>query len=213
LQLSDVHRHATHVFSTARINAASRYISSLDAIPSASVCSKTVSLSNNFLQNLSGIDQFFNVETLSLANNRVSAFEELLPLRGCRRLQRLFLHGNPISSMPFYRTRVLSVLKYACVEISELDGKIVTREEWETVAETLQRHASILSVLLTQEVRIIQLSLVAKTLVVHHELLLLVFGRGPRTLLSPPLPTTPPFQVDLLLRYGIHYIHMPYLTC
>lgn len=110
--------------------------------------------------------------------------------------------------MPFYRTRVLSVLKYAGVEISELDGKIVTAEEWETVAETLQRHASMLSVLLTQEVRIIQLSLVAKTLVVHHELLVLAFGRGPRTLLSPPPPTTSPFQVDLLLRYDTYYIAM-----
>lgn len=50
------------------------------------------------------------LETLGLAHNRLSHLGDLAPLKGCRRLARLDLSGNPVAKAPGYRLYLIALL-------------------------------------------------------------------------------------------------------
>ena len=42
---------------------------------------------------------------------QISSIEALRPLQNCKRLKVLVLEGNPVTRLPFYRARVLGLLR------------------------------------------------------------------------------------------------------
>ncbi len=63
-----------------------------------------VYLSKNSLRSLQGIQQFRRARSVSLSDNLLGRWEDLLPLvEGCPELESLGLEGNPLSQLPFYR--------------------------------------------------------------------------------------------------------------
>ena len=203
VQLSLVQRHAPHCFASDRINASSRYITELDSLPVSVTTAKVIYLSNNFLTDLKGVEQFFCVEKLSLASNRLERFDVLHRLYRCTRLKELFLHGNPIAKLPLYRCRVLSLMRAIKIPLDALDGKAVKENEITVIAAAaVQRHASMLSVLVQQECRVLQLSYLAKSLCVQRELLSTFYGGRARPCYSWDLRNDSPFDCDIILRYA-----------
>jgi hypothetical protein len=64
---------------------------------------QTIYLSSNNLSSLDGLQQFTNLRTLSIADNKLHRFSCLHPLQSCPSLGNLNLQNNPICKLPFYR--------------------------------------------------------------------------------------------------------------
>ena len=64
-------------------------------------------MTNNRLANLTNIEQFKNLQTLSLAHNDISSINQLKPLLKCSLLKYLKLEGCPVCNLPFYRLHVI----------------------------------------------------------------------------------------------------------
>lgn len=200
MQVSQVLHYAPHLFSPTRINASSRYVTNIDTLPAIFQAAKTVYLSTNFLSSLRGVDQFFAVEVLSLAHNRLRRIEDLAPLHACLNLKSLYLEGNPLAKLPFYRTRVVALLGSRGIHLESLDGTGVGAHDYEAALQLLHRHAAALAFLLSQECRIVQLSIIAQMIPVHRQLLSRAHGTFPRPCgaTAPPQPID--FCLDVILR-------------
>lgn len=78
---------------------------------------KKLFLSSNLLMSLTALEQFKNVETLSLANNQLSYYEDLIPLKTLECLTSLTLQGNLICNLPYYYDYIL----YLCPHLLFFD--------------------------------------------------------------------------------------------
>lgn len=78
-------------------------------------------LGNNTLLSLHNIEQFVNVEVLSLCNNLLEFMEDLAPLASLANLKELSINGNPISRIPFFKSYVISL----CRSLRKLDGELI----------------------------------------------------------------------------------------
>ena len=70
---------------------------------SALVDVQTLYLSSNELTSLAGVEQFAQLESLSVVGNRLHSFSNLLSLQQCTRLRHLRAEENPVCRLPFYR--------------------------------------------------------------------------------------------------------------
>lgn len=64
---------------------------------------QTLYLSSNELTSLAGVEQFAQLESLSVVGNRLSKFANLAVLQQCSHLRHLRAEENPICRLPFYR--------------------------------------------------------------------------------------------------------------
>lgn len=86
----------------------------------------TVQARGNKIAALTGLGEAHEkLSTLDLRDNELSTIEDLQPLEAVPALVNLDLSGNPVCKVPFYKQRVVAMLK--C--ITQLDGDDVTREE------------------------------------------------------------------------------------
>ena len=63
---------------------------------------------------MAGIDQFGQLEVLSLAGNCIADINELRHLQPCRQLEVLNIQENPVSNLPYFRSYVVYMLPREC---------------------------------------------------------------------------------------------------
>lgn len=115
-------------------------------------------LSRNRLVHLEGIQQFINLQALSVSNNYLASFTALSPVRHLRTLEAVSFDGNPLADLPYYRAHVITILNS---RLQQLDGKVITEIERATAGDLLAierelhrlaaRHACILNKLAHDE--------------------------------------------------------------
>ena len=87
-----------------------------------------ITLSRNQIRSLKGFDNLKHLTILSLQDNLISDFTELIHLRNCTNLKKLWLGQNPICSQPGYRLIVIRYLPF--LEI--LDDIAISDDERES---------------------------------------------------------------------------------
>ena len=88
---------------------------------------ESITLSRNQIKSLKAFEGLKNLSVLSLQDNLISDFTELMHLRNCINLRKLWLGQNPISSNPVYRLIVIRYLPF----LNFLDEKEISDEERE----------------------------------------------------------------------------------
>ena len=88
---------------------------------------ESITLSRNQIKSLKAFEGLKNLSVLSLQDNLISDFTELMHLRNCINLRKLWLGQNPISSNPAYRLIVIRYLPF----LNFLDEKEISDEERE----------------------------------------------------------------------------------
>ena len=88
---------------------------------------ESITLSRNQIKSLKAFEGLNNLSVLSLQDNLISDFTELMHLRNCINLRKLWLGQNPISSNPAYRLIVIRYLPF----LNFLDEKEISDEERE----------------------------------------------------------------------------------
>jgi hypothetical protein len=83
-----------------------------------------LNLSNNSIRSLEGIEQFNNLRSLSLCANKIEHWEELLRVKGKRRLNWLKVEGNPLEFHPNYKFELCQ----AFPRLSILNNNHITEE-------------------------------------------------------------------------------------
>jgi Leucine-rich repeat (LRR) protein len=157
-----------------KLNLVSSCIGGIDGVPEAiGERVQTLYLGNNNISSIRGIEQFSNVQSISLTNNLIRYLSELRALGRLRHLEKLSLEGNVVTSMPFYRQYVLAL----CPRLRSLDGVKVSGEE-RAGARAASRKVSTLY----QQLRLNQLQHCVLThlrlqLALHSELSKVVLGR------------------------------------
>jgi Leucine-rich repeat (LRR) protein len=124
-------KSSTALDNNGKLNLVSCYITEIDRLPDKlSQRVKTLYLSHNSLPNISGLQQFSNLSTVSIANNSIRYLDALVPLTALTKLEKLTLEGNVVTTMPYYREIVLGL---TCMDdqigLVSLDGVRVTPEE------------------------------------------------------------------------------------
>lgn len=126
MKLSDVIRSRKYVFDGGKLSMNNCSITLIDSLPESITKSiSIVFISNNYLEKLTGIHQFVNIRVLNLSNNLLLHYEDILPLRKLKFLEKLMLQNNPVTFIPFYREIVIEV----CDQLSVLDEIKVSKEE------------------------------------------------------------------------------------
>ena len=167
-------RSGQAVLDNAKLNGVDCNIHVIDSIrPDYISQVRTLYLSNNCIAALDGVEAYYNVESLSLANNQITYLHHLNPLRYLNNLRKLAIVGNPVVEMPYFRHRLLLL----CPNLRVLDGKpvkICDHQEAHSIAST----ATITSEqLMLNELRNTILSHVSRVTAVQVELLYEVCGR------------------------------------
>lgn len=178
--LSSVLRMHPSLATPERLNAASQCITDLDNVPARFCGISTLYLSGNALCKLTSLPQFANVQTLSLAQNKLSSWLELQWLLALPRLTHLRLEGNPLCSSPLYRMRAVSLLcsGQSSPSLQSLDGVPIRPSDRQTAQRVVQWYDTILAQMVASEQRIHQLALLVKLSAVHLELLGVYWNDG-----------------------------------
>ena len=125
VSLTDVGRQFPTLFTSSKIQVVNRHVNIIDRVPHQFRGADTIYLSNNRLVDISGIEQFQELKTLSLAHNDIVTVDSLMPLSRCPKLKYLKLEGCPLCERPFYRLHVVRKLPH----VHFLDRKEIAREE------------------------------------------------------------------------------------
>eukprot|EP01031_Cornospumella_fuschlensis_P012714 gene12714-15538_t len=106
-----------------RLRCVGQNVTKLGFFPSnLALAIRSLLLSNNALLSVEGVEQFSNVDTLSLSNNLIRYMEDLAALQTLSQLKKLSLQGNPVAKLPFYRDFIVSL----CPHLEVLDGIRIT---------------------------------------------------------------------------------------
>lgn len=184
-RLSSLYATCPHLFDSSRVNASSRFVCVLDALPPAVAGSvRDVHLGHNALRSLAGVEQFAACERLTLEGNPLSAWREVERLGALRRLTAVSFVGTPLASRPLYRPRALALLVDALsLPIAAFDGVPVAPQELPAARRSLRAYDATIGAALTSEWRIWGLATLRARFAVHAEILT---ARG--ALGAPPLP-------------------------
>lgn len=149
-------------------------VTNIDTVSSAYASRiQTLYMSGNLLRSLVGIEQFANVTILSLAGCNISYFDEIQSLGRLPQLEKLSLEGNRITSIAYYRIRVLSLCARVCV----LDAAKVLPDERSQMIYLQRMVTSQLEQLRTGELKLTVLRHMAGLLSCHAQLVATVLGR------------------------------------
>ena len=94
----------------------------------------TMSLFNNLIQDVDGLDSCSKLQCRSIGNNNIAALDSIVKLRRFKSLRLLNMEGNPVSKESEYRMYVLAYLNnltyldYAMVMKSEI---VAAREQYQ----------------------------------------------------------------------------------
>eukprot|EP01138_Halocafeteria_seosinensis_P009019 gb/GECG01009218.1/.p1 GENE.gb/GECG01009218.1/~~gb/GECG01009218.1/.p1 ORF type:complete len:1930 (+),score=269.15 gb/GECG01009218.1/:1-5790(+) len=177
-----------------RLHLAGHGITSLDKLPSLSGRISTIYLSANYLQSLQHIDQFQNVQRLSLQDNLLGATNALEWLSKLNRLTHLRLSGNPVAQSPCYREEVITTLP----SLKSLDGELVSARERNQASRMMKEYRNMLQNLFNNQLRLYQLMVMRNKIRVHGELLRRVWtGLAPGNAIARQLSMPQPSKSDI----------------
>jgi Leucine-rich repeat (LRR) protein len=86
-------------------------------------------LSNNSLVSLNNIQQFKNLETLTVAGNEIAYYEDLVALKDLPSLTSLDLRDNKVTDLPYFYDYILSLCPGLKILIKDLTGYSKINEE------------------------------------------------------------------------------------
>ena len=120
-------------FKSNRISAVNRQVYKIDKLPQKCKTTLVLLLSNNYIKDLSGLQQFENLKTLSLSNNAILSFRSLETVsKACQSLENVNLEGNQICKYPFYRSHIISCFPKLHVldncPVSDKERKVAKRD-------------------------------------------------------------------------------------
>lgn len=99
------------IYDNDSLRASGLEINQIGCIPSKIALSiRHLYLSNNSLSNLRNIDQFVNLETLSLTSNKLYYYEDIFLLKKLSNLKKLSLKDNPLLKLPYIKEYLLTLL-------------------------------------------------------------------------------------------------------
>lgn len=172
--LSEALQRREGTFDGERVSSVGAQIDLIGVVPpSIASKAKKLFLSNNNIRSLQNIQQFSNLETLSLTHNDLKYLEELYHLKELTRLRKLALEGNLVTKVPFYRDFVLG----HCAHLQELDGKSISQEDRMRSTLNFRRACLFISRAITNAVRNSLLGQIVTVRLAHSEMLSSVFGR------------------------------------
>ena len=110
-----------------KLSLVGRRINAIDRLDERCCCVEQLLLSNNWLGDLSGLEELRRLRQLSLASNRLPSTSAVLPvLARLPELRALSLEGNPLEEAePGYRSAIVLGLP----RLETLDGRQISREE------------------------------------------------------------------------------------
>ncbi|QDZ18223.1 hypothetical protein HOP50_01g07250 [Chloropicon primus] len=124
--LSTVLSQQPAAFKSERLSAVNKQVCVIDKLPGKYKATRVLLLSNNYIRNLGGLQQFRSLKTLSLSNNLVTSFGSLAGAsKACECLENANFEGNQICKYPFYRSHILSYFP----SLNVLDNCPVTDKE------------------------------------------------------------------------------------
>ena len=103
------------------LNLQNMAIEQLDRLSCVDIVVRELNLSGNNLRHLRGIEQFYHLEKLDLANNRISQPDELRYLSNLD-IFELNLTGNPVERDPTLKEKVLK----QCKKLKRFNGKAIS---------------------------------------------------------------------------------------
>ena len=120
-------------FKSNRLSAVNRQVCKLDKLPDKYRTTQVLLLSNNYIKDLAGLQQFKSLKTLSLSNNLITSFTSLAAASECcKSLEHANFEGNQICKYPFYRSHILSLFPSLNVldncPISDKERKVAKRD-------------------------------------------------------------------------------------
>lgn len=171
--LSSVLKTADFLLESNKLSLVNKYITSIDVIPIKFQDVAILYLGNNSLSCLSGLNQFKNLEVLSLNNNLIRYLDSLEPLSELKRLKRLNLVGNVVCNLPYYRSFVISI----CKQLYELDGIVITSETKQHAEYEWGRGQNQMKELSTNNLKILLLENLHRKMQLHFEMCDKLFGK------------------------------------
>ena len=131
--LSKVLKINPTTFKSNRLSAVNRQVSTIDKLPDKCKTTQVLLLSNNYIKDLTGLQQFKQLKTLSLSNNAIISFEALKTAsRACTLLESANFEGNRICKYPFYRSHLVSLFPALNVldncPVSDKERKLAKRD-------------------------------------------------------------------------------------
>lgn len=130
-------------------------------------------LGNNHITSLSGIENLHNLKSLSCANNLIRGIHGLSYLSSCPNLEELYLCGNPVTSIPYYREHVISTFR----QLKVLDGKPIKAQEVHKAKVVILEEHTWMNLLFIDDCTITKLNQSIRRLRVHVQLLKLIYGK------------------------------------
>eukprot|EP01059_Diplonema_ambulator_P000208 TRINITY_DN10177_c0_g1_i7.p1 TRINITY_DN10177_c0_g1~~TRINITY_DN10177_c0_g1_i7.p1 ORF type:complete len:1069 (+),score=371.09 TRINITY_DN10177_c0_g1_i7:1002-4208(+) len=157
-----------------KLSVVEKNIAELDPVQAHQVKTKILFISGNMLSTLQGLQQFTNLRTLSAASNYLTSFEALAALSDLTKLEVLNLQNNPVTQLPYYRLRMVSM----CPRLTSLDNKEVGSRERTTASEVLRKEDEMLSTMYCQHTLIVKMSSVLSKMRLHEEFRAILESRG-----------------------------------
>ena len=150
-----------------KLNLVNKGIQCIGKIPSG--CANAIAilyLSQNALSHVNGIEQFQQIQVLSIAGNLITTFDALDPLERLVKLRILSLCHNPVMELPHARFHVLSRLG----KLDMLDNIAITNVDRKRAAAIIQQDARAQRQLLDQHSQIQGLQHMVLLMKIHLEL-------------------------------------------
>lgn len=113
----------------------------------------TLLLSRNRIYKVdaSAADNMPNLRMLSLLENNISSFKSILPLRNCKKLEKLYLRGNPVCKLHHYRHFMIWLLPQVTILDFEKVKKSERTESLSLFGETFESQTPLAHELLLKE--------------------------------------------------------------
>jgi hypothetical protein len=165
-------------FDGSKLNLVNSTITTIDKLPNL-LCLKvkTLYISNNNISSSEGIEQFTNLQSLSMSNNLIRYLNELLPLSKLKHLEKISLEGNIVTAMPYYREYLLGL----CPNLQLIDAIKVTNIEKSNSKSSSRKAISLFSQLRVNELQCCILRHLSGLIKCHNEMSKVVrILKGPR---------------------------------
>lgn len=113
----------------------------------------TLLLSRNKIYKVdaSAADNMPNLRMLSLLENNISSFKSILPLRNCKKLEKLYLRGNPVCKVDHYRHFMIWLFPHVTILDFEKVKKSERTESLSLFGETFESQTPLAQELLQKE--------------------------------------------------------------
>ena len=110
--------------STSKIEKVHGRIDNLKGVSPRFFKAKSLFLSHNLISNLDGIEDFKNLESVSLSFNHIQEYSELLKIPNRASIRRLNIAFNPLTKNPNYRRKILLAFPH----LESLDDLVVDED-------------------------------------------------------------------------------------